>query len=840
MISQSEIHSRLNQIWQIFTASGITDPLTIIENLAHYFLWEELNAKRLHIFQATSRFELLEFDEDSGAVEKFIPRDLLPALLKKIPQLEELQNIQQLLPQLTSSLPESSYINVGRAVHDLLRDTTAPYIFNEILPEFLDRMEPGGRYFTPRHLAQWAASLLEFFPGARLADFACGSGGFLVAAAEKLPQVTGVEISPNWARLAFTNCLLHGIRKPDIRIGNSLSIFGKREKEIRFECILMNPPFGAKVDDSLVNLAFDYKMSGRSETVLTGLALNRLAEFGQMVVFLPSGSLFANSGGEQILRERWIEDGELAAVVTFPKDAFQPYSQVATHALLIEKTQQPSYINWFFQPRFDGFTSGRNRQPDPEHNDLPLITAAIRSRKETQAVIPLAITDQGLAGYRVLFPDENLRFQVIQLPRLNSREINFLVDVSLGAQKSYYWINPADIQTIDGQSQPIVFSLPQSFTREIKATFLEGAYSIQLSDAGGEIRSERKNNYPLQIANQWEDAAWMGIVLDGDGYPAGPAFILNEVPNRFKEADNTVFPWDIEISFDTTGTKTTNPDENNGILVLFPPGKLEGMKLADQEYLLKSGKHYWLRIHLEKNNSARFEIFYQENDLSVFESDGRQCGVVFTGEGEVLGVAVPSHIIQKTGNLDLQPATYFPRQRETSEAGLESPAEVLKNIHMAQLELAGQIRKLLTLAEMKPAANESIPPFWVKISPMGELQGIQKDVWDIIQTMVEEHESIFTPKPFRVSDIDTQIRNNLQNAFMKQVDPDRNDNEAGLEPYTEQEMQNFVSDNSYSEPDLVRVLDLFERMGVVVRVLIDGSEYYRLSSERELLGGTLQ
>ena len=840
MISQSEIHSRLNQIWQIFTAAGVTDPLTIIENLAHYFLWEELDAKRLHIFQATSRFELLEFDEDPGAVEKFMPKDLLPALLKKIPQLEELQNIQQLLPQLTSSLPESSYINVGRAVHDLLQETTAPYVFNEILPEFLDRMEPGGRYFTPRHLTRWAASLLEIFPGARLADFACGSGGFLVAAAEKLPQVTGVEISPNWARLAFTNCLLHGIRKPDIRIGNSLSIFGKREKETRFHCILMNPPFGARVDDSLVQMAFDYKMSGRSETVLTGLALNRLAELGQMVVFLPSGSLFANSGGEQILREGWVENGELAAVITLPKDAFQPYSQVATHALLIEKTQQPAYINWFFQPRFDGFTSGRNRLPDPEHNDLPLITAAIRSRKETRAVIPLDITDQGPAGYRVLFTDENSRFRVNRLSRLNARETCYLVDVSSGSENSFYWINQANIIAVDGQTQPITFPMQQSFDHEIKATFLQGAYSIQLTDTGGEIRGERKNVYPLQIVTQWEDAAWMGIVLNADGYPAGPAFILNDVPTRFKEADDIIFSWDIEIPFDSNGVETASPDENSGTLILFQPGKLEGMKLAEQVYLLKSGKHYWLRIHLEKNNSAQFEIFFHENGSSVFESDGRQCGVVFTGEGEVLGVAVPSHVIQKTSNIDLQPATYFPRQRETSEAGLESPVEVLKNIHMAQLELAGQIRKLLTLAEMKPAANESIPSFWVKISPMGELRGIQKDVRDIIQTMVEEHENIFIPRPFRVSDIDTQIRNNLRDVFMKQVDPDLVDGKAGLEHHTEQDMLNFVSDNSYSEPDLMRVLDLFERMGVVVRVLIDGAEYYRLSSEREFLGGKPQ
>ncbi len=838
MISQSEIHSRINQIWQIFTAAGVTDPITIIENLAYFFLREEFQIGELYEI-TSSRRQLLELQQDTRG--GFMPIDLLPDLMKKLPYLKSLPDIKQLVPQFTGSLGISGYLQIGDAVHGLLQDySPAAQIFNEVFPGFLERMEPGGRYFTPRHLTRWAASLLEIFPGARLADFACGSGGFLVAAAEKSPQVNGVEISPNWARLAFTNCLLHGSEKPDIRIGNSLSIFGKREKETQFDCVLMNPPFGAKVDDSLVNMAFDFKLSGRSETVLTALAYEHLSENGQMVVFVPSGSLFATSGGEQILREGWIENGELTAVVTLPKDAFQPYSQVATHALLIEKTRQPDYINWFFQPRFDGFTSGRNRQPDPEHNDLPLITAAIRSRKETQAVIPLAITDQGLVCYRVLFTDENSRFRVNRLSRLNARETCYLVDGGSGSENSFYWINQANIQAIDGQTQPIAFPMLQSFDHEIKATFLQGAYSIQLTDAGGEIRGERKNNYPLQIANQWEDAVWMGIVLNANGYPAGPAFFLNDVPNRFKEADDTVFPWDIEIPFDTNGIETASQDENSGTLILFPPGKLEGMKLTEQGYLLKSGKHYWLRIHLEKNNSAQFEIFFHENDGSVFESDGRQCGVVFTGEGEVLGVAVPSHIIQKTSNLDLQPATYFPRQRETSEAGLESPAEVLKNIHMTQLELAGRIRKLLTLAEMKPAANESIPPRQVKISPMGELQGIQKDVWNIIQTMVEEHESIFIPRPFRVSDIDTQIQNNLRYVFIKQVDPDLVDGQAGLEPYTEQDMLNFVSHNSYSEPDLVRVLDLFERMGVVVRVLIDGAEYYRLSSERELLGGTLQ
>ncbi|MBU1024129.1 SAM-dependent methyltransferase, partial [bacterium] len=378
MISQSEIHSRINQIWQIFTAAGVTDPLTIIENLAYFFLWEEFQIGDLYDV-SSSRRQLLESLQSSRG--GFMPIDLLPDLMNKLPDLKGLPDIKQLVPQFTGSLGISGYLQIGRAVHGLLQEySPTAQIFNEALPEFLERIEPGGRYFTPRHLTRWAASLLELFPGVRLADFACGSGGFLVATTEELPQVTGVEISPNWARLAFTNCLLHNIKKPDIRIDNSLSIFGKREKETKFDCILMNPPFGARVDESLVNMAFDFKLSGRSETVLTALAFNHLAELGKMVVFLPSGSLFANSGGEQILREGWIENGELSAVISFPKDSFQPYSQTPTHALLIEKKARPEFINWFFRPRFDGFTSGRNRQPDPENNDLPLIQTALQKR----------------------------------------------------------------------------------------------------------------------------------------------------------------------------------------------------------------------------------------------------------------------------------------------------------------------------------------------------------------------------------------------------------------------------------------------------------------------------
>lgn len=410
MISQSEIHSRINQIWQIFTAAGVTDPITIIENLAYFFLREDFQIGELYEI-SSSRRQLLELQQNTRG--GFMPIDLLPDLINKLPYLKSLPDIKQLVPQFTGSLGISGYLQIGDAVHGLLQDySPAAQIFNEVFPGFLGRMEPGGRYFTPRHLTRWAASLIEISTGTRLVDLACGSGGFLVAPTENLPQVTGVEISPNWARLAFTNCLLHSIKKPDIRIGNSLSIFGKREKETKFDCILMNPPFGASVDESLVNMAFDYKLSGRSETVLTALAFNHLAELGQMVVFLPSGSLFANSGGEQILREGWIENGELSAVISFPKDSFQPCSQTPTHALLIEKKVRPDYVNWFFRPRYDGFTSGRNRQSDPENNDLPLIQSALQERNTVTEYWMGPGKQKGLMGEALFNNDKLLGYKI--------------------------------------------------------------------------------------------------------------------------------------------------------------------------------------------------------------------------------------------------------------------------------------------------------------------------------------------------------------------------------------------------------------------------------------------
>jgi type I restriction-modification system DNA methylase subunit len=143
----------------------------------------------------------------------------------------------------------------------------------------LDQMLPGGRYPTPRHIVQFMVALADT-EGKQVADFACGSGGLLIHSEGS--QLTGAEISPEWAQLAQANASLHD--KPlEIRTGNALRVI---HEDDTFERVLMNPPFGEKIKS---------EFGSRSETALSAFALNHLAEDGRAVLLAPSGLLFSGS-----------------------------------------------------------------------------------------------------------------------------------------------------------------------------------------------------------------------------------------------------------------------------------------------------------------------------------------------------------------------------------------------------------------------------------------------------------------------------------------------------------------------------------------------------------------
>ena len=159
-----------------------------------------------------------------------------------------------------------------------------------------------------------------------------------------------------------------------------------------FARILMNPPFGESVSS-------DY--GTRSETALGALALAHLSEGGRAALLAPTGLLFSGSQHEYGLRKKLVDDHHLEAVVSLPEDAFQPYSALRTHLLLVRKAPPAEdALTWFLRPVFDGYIAGHGRDltsPPQTPNDLMLAEKAVlASRQDGQPAEGIPLTVQFL------------------------------------------------------------------------------------------------------------------------------------------------------------------------------------------------------------------------------------------------------------------------------------------------------------------------------------------------------------------------------------------------------------------------------------------------------------
>lgn len=353
------IRDLLNQVWSVFRSAGIADDLSIIEHIAALLL-------------AESGLEL--------------PAD------EKLPRLpSERENLD--IASIKESLKEAAnQIESDREIDRLAK------LFDRYVLFRLPTMLPGGRYPTPRHIVQTMLKLAQVEPNQSLGDFACGSAGLQVyrgvTDTNRLGQTVGIDISPEWAQLARANILLHEIPSTQIRDGNALKVLGEGAFAAEtFDRILMNPPFGEKIDAKLAERTLGKKVGSRSETALTALALQKLAPAGRAAVLVPSGLLFSNSGADKALRTELVDENTLEAVISFAKDAFQPYSPLQTNLLLFSKTQAAEgHLTWFFHIEQDGYPSGKGRdltQEPPQSSDLPFVEQVWEKHKsEFDARLP--------------------------------------------------------------------------------------------------------------------------------------------------------------------------------------------------------------------------------------------------------------------------------------------------------------------------------------------------------------------------------------------------------------------------------------------------------------------
>ena len=229
------------------------------------------------------------------------------------------------------------------------------HAFGEIYESILKEMQSAGsagEFYTPRAVTDFMAEKINPQIGEVCADFACGTGGFLTSwlkvldpkvktseDREKLDEsVYGMEKKQFPYTLCITNMLLHGIDSPDVHHGNSL---GKNvldyTDEDKFDCALMNPPYGGSEKNDIKSHFPDDVRSSETADLFMSVIMYRLKEGGRAAVILPDGFLFGTDGAKLAIKKKLLQEFNLHTVVRMPGSVFAPYTSITTNILFFEK-----------------------------------------------------------------------------------------------------------------------------------------------------------------------------------------------------------------------------------------------------------------------------------------------------------------------------------------------------------------------------------------------------------------------------------------------------------------------------------------------------------------------
>jgi type I restriction enzyme M protein len=245
-----------------------------------------------------------------------------------------------------------------------------------------DTKTGAGQYFTPRALIKTMVACIQPKPMKTIADPACGTGGFFLAAYDwivanhKLNQdekdflkhktFHGNEIVANTRRLCLMNMFLHNIGEIDGDSSISTNDALVADSGERYDYVLANPPFGKKSSYTVTNNEgeaekedLSYNRQDFWETT-SNKQLNFLQHIktmlkvtGQAAVVLPDNVLFEGGAGEEV-RKQLMLTADLHTILRLPTGLF--YAQgVKANVLFFDNKQASKEAQtkevWFYDYR---------------------------------------------------------------------------------------------------------------------------------------------------------------------------------------------------------------------------------------------------------------------------------------------------------------------------------------------------------------------------------------------------------------------------------------------------------------------------------------------------------
>ena len=247
-----------------------------------------------------------------------------------------------------------------------LSDYAESHAFGEIYETILKELQSAGsagEFYTPRAVTEFMAQHVNAKIGETMADFACGTGGFITSWLKELQKqikstadaekyatsIYGIEKKQFPYMLCITNLLLHGLDVPRVYHDNSLlrDVLDYTEDD-QFDVILMNPPYGGSEKAEVKNHFPSDLASSETADLFMSVIMYRLKENGRAAVVLPDGFLFGTDNAKINIKKKLLSEFNLHTVIRMPGSVFSPYTSITTNILFFDRTS-PTTETWFYR-----------------------------------------------------------------------------------------------------------------------------------------------------------------------------------------------------------------------------------------------------------------------------------------------------------------------------------------------------------------------------------------------------------------------------------------------------------------------------------------------------------
>ena len=421
-----EIKAKVDRIWDTMWSGGISNPLSVIEQLTYLLFIKRLD--ELHTLKERKAARIgkpvkepvFAADQDHLRWSRF--KETAPETMFTTVRDEVFPFIKGLGRNGNGGDGDPDDSTYTRHMKDALFMIPAPRVLANVVDQ-LDTIDmadtdtkgdlyeymlgkiasagQNGQFRTPRHIIKLMVEMTAPTPRDVICDPACGTAGFLIAASEYLVRhhseaiyrdeaarrrynegtFHGYDFDSTMLRIGSMNMLLHGVENPDIRYRDSLAQADDDEAE-KYSLILANPPFAGSLDyESTARDLQQIVKTKKTELLFMALFLRLLQTGGRAAVIVPDGVLFGSSKAHKALRRMLVEEQKLDAVISMPSGVFKPYAGVSTAIVLFTKTNSGGTDHvWFYDMRADGFSLDDKRSPQPDTSDLPDILARWQNR----------------------------------------------------------------------------------------------------------------------------------------------------------------------------------------------------------------------------------------------------------------------------------------------------------------------------------------------------------------------------------------------------------------------------------------------------------------------------